>query len=131
MAKLFKDKERDVEMVHNNSSVISITGNEKTGNTNETKHLKDTYNLLEKCSNFTQKTSAFPTPLENNQRASLNAPQTSFERRTTLNQRVKLWIAPSDTPANAKIFGGRRAVQEEQLRSKNAGWIIHPYSRMR
>ncbi|XP_057302359.1 potassium/sodium hyperpolarization-activated cyclic nucleotide-gated channel 1-like [Hydractinia symbiolongicarpus] len=48
-----------------------------------------------------------------------------------MHHKVRSWLIPSETPANVKIFGGRRAVQEEQIRSRNAGWIIHPYSNMR
>lgn len=125
-----KDEEdKDVE---ENNSAVSLNRNEVAQN-NRTKTTSNNFTntLLEKCSDFTQKTSAFLTPLENNRRASLNVLKTNFERRKTLHHRVKSWIAPSDTPANAKIFGGRRAVQEEQIRSKNAGWIIHPYSSLR
>ena len=80
---------------------------------------------------FTQRPSQYLNPLENNRRASINILHDNLLRRKTLHHRVKSWIAPSDTPANAKIFGGRRAVQIEQIRSKKAGWIVHPYSSLR
>ena len=80
------------------------------------------------CKDFTQTPSAY---LEINRRNSINIIQGNLDRNKTLHHRVKSWIAPSDTPANAKIFGGRRAVQIEQIRSKAAGWIIHPYSSLR
>lgn len=51
-------------------------------------------------------------------------------RRTTV-QLFRSWMAPSETPVNLKLFGGARAVQEEQERSRDAGWIIHPYSSLR
>ena len=67
--------------------------------------------------------------MERDRRLSLVIQET-YERKT-LPQILKAWIAPSDTTTNAKIFGGRRAVQEEQIRSRDAGWIIHPYSSLR
>jgi Ion transport protein N-terminal. len=94
------------------------------------KHKEDNNNLLSAgyCKDFTQTPSAY---LEINRRNSINIIQSNLDQSKTLHHRVKSWIAPSDTPANAKIFGGRRAVQIEQIRSKAAGWVIHPYSSLR
>lgn len=52
-------------------------------------------------------------------------------RRKTVHDKIKSWMCPSQTPANLKIFGGARAVQEEQTRALKAGWVIHPYSDLR
>ena len=79
-----------------------------------------------------------PDPMEENRRTSIavlqnkvNNFQTNYKRKMTVNQIVKGWIAPADNAANLKLFGGLRAVQEEQNRSKSAGWIIHPFSNLR
>lgn len=81
--------------------------------------------------NFTQTPSRYLTTLETNRRASINILSENLNRRRTIQHRVKSWIAPSNTPANVKIFGGKRAIHIEQLRSRAAGWVIHPYSSLR
>jgi len=77
------------------------------------------------------------TPMEINRRASIQVIQNHLlvserqpNRRTTV-QIVRSWMAPSESPVNLKIFGGSRAVKEEQLRARNAGWVIHPFSGLR
>ena len=80
---------------------------------------------------FTQTPSIYLTTLENNRRASINILSENLGRRRTIQHRVKSWIAPSNTPANVKMFGGKRAIYNEQMRSRAAGWVIHPYSSLR
>ena len=76
------------------------------------------------------------TPQEMNRRNSIKLLKYQLQthergiRRTTV-QLFRSWMAPSETPVNLKLFGGARAVQEEQERSRDAGWIIHPYSSLR
>ena len=82
--------------------------------------------------NFTQTPSRYLTPFEHNRQASIDINGNgNTSQQKTIQQRFKLWIAPSNTPANVKIFGGKRAIQIEQSRSKAAGWVIHPYSSLR
>ena len=81
--------------------------------------------------NFTQTPSRYLTTLETNRRASINILSDKLNRRRTITHRVKSWIVPSDTPANVKIFGGKRAIRIEQIRTRAAGWVIHPYSGLR
>ena len=80
---------------------------------------------------FTQTPSIYLTTLETNRRASINILSENLGRRRTIQHRVKSWIAPSNTPANVKMFGGKRAIYNEQMRSRAAGWVIHPYSSLR
>lgn len=75
--------------------------------------------------------------LEQNRRASIavlqnkvNQYNNPYARRKTVDV-LRSWLAPAETPTNCKIFGGKRAVQEEKTRSLAAGWIIHPYSNLR
>ena len=89
-------------------------------------------------SNFTQTPSQYINKLflgthdlNQHRRLSINVLQSNINRRNTIQRRVRSWIAPATTPANVKIFGGKRAVQIEQQRSKAAGWVIHPYSSLR
>ena len=76
-------------------------------------------------------------PLEENRRTSIAVLQekvnkfNSYQRRKTVNEKLKGWMAPAENAANLKLFGGMRAVQEEQHRSLKAGWIIHPFSNLR
>jgi len=76
-------------------------------------------------------------PLEENRRTSIAVLQekvnkfNAYQRRKTVNEKLKGWMAPAENAANLKLFGGVRAVQEEQHRSLKAGWIIHPFSNLR
>ncbi|XP_066925521.1 potassium/sodium hyperpolarization-activated cyclic nucleotide-gated channel 1-like [Clytia hemisphaerica] len=88
--------------------------------------------------NFTQTPSQYinkvflgTRDLNQHRRLSINVLQSNLTRRNTIQRRVRSWIAPANTSANVKIFGGKRAVQIEQQRSKAAGWVIHPYSSLR
>ena len=47
------------------------------------------------------------------------------------NVRLKGWLQPMENKMNMKVFGSRRAMAEEVLRYKKAGWIIHPTSAFR
>ena len=82
------------------------------------------------------KNTHYLTPEEINRRNSIKLLKHQLQthergiRRTTV-QMFRSWMAPSETPVNVKLFGGARAVQEEQERSRDAGWIIHPYSSLR
>jgi len=88
-------------------------------------------NQAKLLADFTQTPSIYLTTLETNRRASINILSENLTRRRTIHHRVKSWIAPSNTPANIKMFGGKRAIHNEQLRSRAAGWVIHPYSSLR
>ena len=46
-------------------------------------------------------------------------------------RRLKEWLQPMDNKLNIKVFGSRKAMDEEMLRYKTAGWIIHPTSAFR
>eukprot|EP00111_Clytia_hemisphaerica_P021482 TCONS_00063203-protein len=88
--------------------------------------------------NFTQTPSQYinkvflgTRDINQHRRLSINVLQSNLTRRNTIQRRVRSWIAPANTSANVKIFGGKRAVQIEQQRSKAAGWVIHPYSSLR
>lgn len=51
--------------------------------------------------------------------------------KPSFNDRVKGWLQPMDNKMNMKVFGSRKAMAEELLRYKKAGWIIHPTSAFR
>lgn len=51
--------------------------------------------------------------------------------KPSLNVRLKGWLEPMDNKMNMKVFGSRKAMTEELLRFKKAGWIIHPTSAFR
>ena len=77
-------------------------------------------------------------PLEENRRQSIavlkskvHNHQGGLKRKMTVNEKMRGWMAPADNAANLKLFGGLRAVQEEQHRSMKYGWIIHPFSNLR
>ena len=52
-------------------------------------------------------------------------------RSDTSFRRFKEWLQPMDNKLNIKVFGSRKAMDEEMLRYKTAGWIIHPMSAFR
>ncbi|XP_074634713.1 potassium/sodium hyperpolarization-activated cyclic nucleotide-gated channel 2-like isoform X1 [Acropora palmata] len=52
-------------------------------------------------------------------------------RSDTSFRRFKEWLQPMDNKLNIKVFGSRKAMDEEMLRYKTAGWIIHPLSAFR
>ena len=54
-----------------------------------------------------------------------------ISRRQGIANAVKTWFMPSTTAINLKLFGGKKAVQIEQERAREAGMIIHPCSRFR
>ena len=79
--------------------------------------------------------SNFLSPDNANRRASiqlLKEKMASEEgRRFTIQSKVQSWFAPAISPVNIKLFGGKRAIEKEKWRSRQAGWIIHPMSTLR
>ena len=53
------------------------------------------------------------------------------EHRATSGDLIKELFSPADTSINARLFGGRNAVEKEIERSKKSGYIIHPCSKLR
>ena len=53
------------------------------------------------------------------------------KRKTSFNVLLKGWLQPMDNKMNMKVFGSRKAMDEELLRYNKAGWIIHPTSAFR
>lgn len=51
--------------------------------------------------------------------------------KPSINDRVKSWLQPMDNKMNVKVFGSRKAMADERIRFKKAGWIIHPTSAFR
>ena len=51
--------------------------------------------------------------------------------KPSFNDRVKVWLQPMDNKMNMKVFGSRKAMTDELLRFRKAGWIIHPTSAFR
>lgn len=51
--------------------------------------------------------------------------------KPSINDRVKSWLQPMDNKMNVKVFGSRKAMADEVIRFKKAGWIIHPTSAFR
>ena len=45
--------------------------------------------------------------------------------------RVRQWLQPMDTKINLKVFGSRKEMENEQLRLRKAGFVIHPTSKFR
>lgn len=124
--------------VNNNEAKIAINvttdDNEKKFGINDGNANKDNKLTDSVVTNLQNKN--FLNPYEQNRRVSIKVLEDSLNegdltRRKTIHHKVRSWLIPSETPANVKIFGGRRAVQEERIRSRNAGWIIHPYSNLR
>lgn len=58
-------------------------------------------------------------------------PVESKPRTDTSFSRLKEWLQPMDNKLNMKVFGSRKAMDEEMVRYKKAGWIIHPTSAFR
>ena len=50
---------------------------------------------------------------------------------SSFNFRLRQWIQPMDNKMNIKVFGSRRAMEDEQLRLRRAGFVIHPTSPFR
>lgn len=50
---------------------------------------------------------------------------------SSLSFRIRQWIQPADTKINMKVFGGRKAMEDEQLRLRKVGFVIHPTSPFR
>ena len=48
-----------------------------------------------------------------------------------INTLLRGWLQPMDNKLNIKVFGTRKAMDEELIRYKKAGWIIHPTSAFR
>ncbi|XP_020610666.1 potassium/sodium hyperpolarization-activated cyclic nucleotide-gated channel 2-like [Orbicella faveolata] len=51
--------------------------------------------------------------------------------KPSFNDRVKVWFQPMDNKMNMKVFGSRKAMADELVRFRKAGWIIHPTSAFR
>lgn len=52
-------------------------------------------------------------------------------QKPCINTLLRRWLQPMDNKLNIKVFGSRKAMDEELLRYKKAGWIIHPTSAFR
>lgn len=61
----------------------------------------------------------------------LDTRQPKTKSPSSFNMRIKGWLQPMDNKMNMKVFGSRKAMAEEVLRYKKAGWIIHPTSALR
>ena len=61
----------------------------------------------------------------------LDTRQPKAKSPSSFNMRIKGWLQPMDNKMNMKVFGSRKAMAEEVLRYKKAGWIIHPTSALR
>ena len=53
------------------------------------------------------------------------------QRRATSAELIREFLGPADTPVNARLFGGKKAVQVEIERAKSYGYVIHPCSKLR
>lgn len=51
--------------------------------------------------------------------------------KLSFNDRLKGWLQPMDNKMNMKVFGSRKAMADELVRYRKAGWIIHPTSAFR
>lgn len=78
-----------------------------------------------KSSLFSRKTRGF-----SNISISLSAPHIPSRESlsNSFNVGLRSWLQPMDNKMNMKVFGSRKAMVDEQIRYRKAGWIIHPTS---
>ena len=64
-------------------------------------------------------------------KAGLTRIRKNSQRRSTSAELIREFLGPADTPVNARLFGGKKAVQVEIERMKSYGYVIHPCSKLR
>ena len=54
-----------------------------------------------------------------------------FKKKNTSANLIKDLFCPAHTSQTIKFFGGKKAMEFERERSKNSGFVIHPWSKLR
>ena len=61
----------------------------------------------------------------------LTSPETKPTGSVAFAVHLRSWLEPMENKVNVKLFGSRKAMTEEVIRYRGAGWIIHPRSAFR